>query len=69
MAHKQQQRSGVFCAVRADGWAQNNGIRHLTAGDKPIFSTERMLQRTITASVQLKKILAVSLKGLGAKTN
>jgi hypothetical protein len=38
--------------------------------DKPILSSEGKYIRTITAGVQLrKKNLAVSLKGLGAKTN
>jgi hypothetical protein len=39
--------------------------------DKPILSLERMLQKgSMTAGVQMKKkILAGSLKGLGAKTN
>jgi hypothetical protein len=31
MARKQQQISGVFCAVRSDSCARNNGIRHATA--------------------------------------
>jgi hypothetical protein len=30
-AHKQQQRNGVFCAVRADGRARNIRIRHSIA--------------------------------------
>jgi hypothetical protein len=30
-AHKQQQRNGVFCAVRADGGARRNEIRHAIA--------------------------------------
>jgi hypothetical protein len=33
--------------------------------DNPNFSSER----TMSAKVQLKKVLAVSLKGLGVKTN
>jgi hypothetical protein len=39
--------------------------------NKPIFSSERMYIRTVTARVQLKKrnTLVVSLKGLEAKTN
>jgi hypothetical protein len=37
--------------------------------DKAIFSSERLLLRTITAEVQLKKFLIVGLKGLDAKTN
>jgi hypothetical protein len=38
--------------------------------DKPILSSDRMLQKTITARFQLKiKPLVVDLKGLGAKTN
>jgi hypothetical protein len=31
MAHKQQQKNGVFCAVRADGYARNNRIYHTIA--------------------------------------
>jgi hypothetical protein len=39
------------------------------ANDRPIISSERIL-RTMTAGIQLRKnILAVSLKGLGVKTN
>jgi hypothetical protein len=30
-ARKQQQRNGIFCAVRADNCARNNGIRHAIA--------------------------------------
>jgi hypothetical protein len=36
--------------------------------DKPIFSSERILQRTVTARVQLKKNVVMNLKGLDAKT-
>jgi hypothetical protein len=40
------------------------------AKDEPILSSERMLHKDYERSVQLgKKNLAVSLKGLGAKTN
>jgi hypothetical protein len=31
MARKDQQRNGVFCAVRDDGYACSNVIRHATA--------------------------------------
>jgi hypothetical protein len=38
--------------------------------DRPILSLERILITTMTAGVQLRKRnLAVSLQGLGAKTN
>jgi hypothetical protein len=38
--------------------------------DKPVFSSERMLYKDLTAMVQLKKkSVVVILKGLGTKTN
>jgi hypothetical protein len=36
---------------------------------KHTLSSERILLRVMTARVQLKKKLSVSLKGLGSKTN
>jgi hypothetical protein len=42
-----------------------------TANDRPILSSERMLQSDYDGkmSVENKILLAVSLKGLGPKTN
>jgi hypothetical protein len=37
--------------------------------DKPIFSSDRMYIRTITARIQVKKYLVTGLEGLGATTN
>jgi hypothetical protein len=39
--------------------------------DRPILSSERMLYKDYDCrgSIEIKKILPVSLKGLGAKTN
>jgi hypothetical protein len=37
--------------------------------DRPNLSSERMFVRNITASVQLKKLLVVSVKGPVVKTN
>jgi hypothetical protein len=43
-----QQRNGVFCAVRGDGCARNNWIRHSTAKQQlhcnrgPVFSARSM---------------------------
>jgi hypothetical protein len=37
--------------------------------DRPVLSSERMLQKDYTVSIKLKKLLVVSLKGLVAKTN
>jgi hypothetical protein len=35
MARKQQNNS-IFCAVRADGCARNNRIRHATTKQRPL---------------------------------
>jgi hypothetical protein len=38
-------------------------------GDKPMFSSERMLLRDCDHKGSVEKTLVLSLKGLGAKTN
>jgi hypothetical protein len=48
MARKQQQRNDIFCVVRADGCALNNGMRHaalkqqLHCNRGTVFSTQAM---------------------------
>jgi hypothetical protein len=50
-------------SCKGDNWSKNNCKRHLSSRQTGSYI------RTITASVQLKKLLVVTLKGFVAKTN